>query len=108
MHTNAGYGIIIDMGVVCWGIEPPQVTGRSNNRGGLVVKGDKLAACEANQEATARVELKVNGNQIELNNFVQNFITKSVIGMVKSLRGVSEIETISLDISKKTGPTVAR
>ncbi len=67
-----------------------------------------MAACEANQEATARVELKVNGNQIELNNFVQNFITKSVIGMVKSLRGVSEIETISLDISKKTGPTVAR
>jgi len=60
-----------------------------------------LAACEANQEATARVELKVNGNQIELNDFVQNFITESVIGMVKSLRGVSDIETISLDISKK-------
>lgn len=60
-----------------------------------------MAACEANQEATARVELKVNGNQIELNDFVQNFITESVIGMVKSLRGVSDIETISLDISKK-------
>ena len=67
-----------------------------------------MAACEANQEATARVELKVNGNQIELNNFVQNFITESVIGMVKSLRGVEDIETISLDISKKTGPAVAR
>lgn len=60
-----------------------------------------MAACEANQEATARVELKVNGNQIELNNFVRNFITESVIGMVKSLRGVSDIETITLDISKK-------
>jgi hypothetical protein len=62
-----------------------------------------LAACEANQEGTARVELKVNGNQIELNNFVRNFITESVIGMVKSLRGIGDIETISLDISKKTG-----
>ena len=60
-----------------------------------------MAACEANQEATARVELKVNVNQIELNNFVRNFITESVIGMVKSLRGVSDIETITLDISKK-------
>jgi hypothetical protein len=62
-----------------------------------------VAACEANQEATVRVELKVNGNQIELNNFVQNFITESVIGMVKSLRGIGDIETISMDISKKTG-----
>jgi hypothetical protein len=67
-----------------------------------------VAACEANQDATVRVELKVDGNQIELNTFVQNFITETVIGMVKSLRGIGDIETISLDISKKTGPTVAR
>jgi len=62
-----------------------------------------LAACEANQEPTARVELKINGTQIELNNFVRNFIAQTVIGMVKSLRGVGAVETISLDISRKAG-----
>jgi hypothetical protein len=67
-----------------------------------------MAACEANQDTTVRVELKVDGNQIELNTFVQNFITETVIGMVKPLRGIGDIETISLDISKKTGPTVGR
>lgn len=62
-----------------------------------------MAACEANQEPTARVELKVNGEQIELNDFVRNFITHTVIGMVKSLQGVGDIETISLDISRRVG-----
>lgn len=60
-----------------------------------------MAACQANQEPTAHVELKVNGEQIELNDFVRNFITHTVIGMVKSLRGIRDIETISLDISRK-------
>ncbi len=60
-----------------------------------------MAACEANQEPTARVELKVNGEQIALSDFVRNFITHTVIGMVKSLRGVGDVETISLDISRK-------
>ena len=58
-------------------------------------------ACEANQEPTAQVQLKVNGKEIELNNFAQNFISQTVTGMVKSLRGVGEVETISLKISKK-------
>ena len=57
--------------------------------------------CEANQKPTARVELKVNGKEIELNNFAQNFISQTVIGMVKSLRGVGDIETISLKVSRK-------
>ena len=59
-------------------------------------------ACETNQKLTARAELKVNGNEIKLNNFVENFISQTVIGMVKSLRGVSDIETISLKVSIKT------
>jgi hypothetical protein len=64
-------------------------------------RGDKVAACEANQEPTAHVELMINGEQIELNDFVRNFITHTVIGMVKSLRGVGQVQTISLDISRK-------
>jgi len=62
-----------------------------------------VAVSEANQEPAARVELKINGEEIELKDFVRNFITHTVIGMVKSLRGVGKIETISLDISRKAG-----
>jgi len=45
--------------------------------------------------------LKVNGEEIELNSFARNIISQTVIGMAKSLRGVGEVETISLVISEK-------
>ncbi|UCC22251.1 MAG: hypothetical protein JSW23_10720 [Planctomycetota bacterium] len=57
--------------------------------------------CEPKQEPTAEVELKVNGEEIELNTFARNIISQTVIGMAKSLRGVGEVETISLVVSKK-------
>ncbi len=60
-----------------------------------------MIADEANQEPTARTELKVNGKEIKLNNFVEKFISQTVIGMVKSLRGVGDVETINLRVSKK-------
>ncbi len=56
--------------------------------------------CEPNHERTAQVQLKVNGEEIELNDFVEGFIAESVIGMVKSLRGVSKINAIDLSIAK--------
>ncbi|MHC4741092.1 MAG: hypothetical protein ACYS8Z_04235 [Planctomycetota bacterium] len=56
--------------------------------------------CESNYEKTAQVELKVNGKKIELNAFVSNVIAESVMGMVKSLRGVDKIDTIELSIVK--------
>ncbi len=58
-------------------------------------------ACKAKQKLVTRAQLKVNGEEIELNNFAQNFISQTVIGMVKSLRGIGDIETIGLKISKK-------
>jgi hypothetical protein len=58
--------------------------------------------CKTNQKRTSHAELKVNGKQIELNNFVENFISQAVIGMVQSLRSVADAETISLKISKET------
>lgn len=57
--------------------------------------------CEADQKPVVRVELKVNGKKTELNNFVENFIAQTVIGMVSSLRGVSNIDTVNLQVSKR-------
>jgi hypothetical protein len=64
-------------------------------------QGEELMACKAKQKLVTRAQLKVNGEEIELNNFAQNFISQTVIGMVKSLRGIGDIETIGLKISKK-------
>ena len=57
--------------------------------------------CEPKQKPSDEVELKINGKEIELNSFAQNFISQTVIGMAKSLRGVGNVETISLKISRK-------
>ena len=58
-------------------------------------------ACNSNQEPIVSAQLWINGAEIELNNFVKNCISQTVIGMVTSLRGVGNIETIELKISKK-------
>jgi hypothetical protein len=57
--------------------------------------------CEPDQKPQTHAELEVNGKEIELNNFVENFISHTVIGMVKSLRGIENVETISLKVSVK-------
>ena len=59
--------------------------------------------CEPNEQVTRTVELKVNGEEVELNSFAQNIISHTIIGMVKSLRGVGEVETVSLAITRKGG-----
>ena len=58
-------------------------------------------ACESNRKPMAQVELKVNDKEIKLNNFVRGLISETVIGMVKFLHGVGNIETISLTVSRK-------
>ncbi len=58
--------------------------------------------CDTPQKPVANAELTVNGEKIDLNNFAKSFISQTIIGMVKSLRGVGDIETIDLKISKKT------
>ncbi len=55
---------------------------------------------DTNQKPSANAELTVNGEKVDLNNFVQGFISQTLIGMVKSLQGVGDIETIELKISK--------
>ena len=56
---------------------------------------------DTNQKSVTNADLAINGKKIELNSFVESFISQTVIGMVKSLRGVDNIEAIDLKISKK-------
>ena len=58
-------------------------------------------SCEPKQESEYKAELNVNGESIELNSFVENFISQAVAGMVKPLRGVGDVETITLKISRQ-------
>ena len=58
-------------------------------------------ACNLNQDSVMNADLTVNGKKIALNSFVEGFMSQTVIGMIKSLRGVDKIETINLKISKK-------
>ncbi len=59
--------------------------------------------CKSKQESNFSAELEVNGQKIELNTFVETFISQAIIGMLTSLRGVDVIEDIDLKISKKQG-----
>lgn len=59
-----------------------------------------MAECEPEQNATSSVKLKINGKSVKLNGFVQNFIAETLLGMVKPLRGVGSVRTLSLNISK--------
>ena len=54
--------------------------------------------CDTPQKPVANAELTVNGEKIDLNNFAKSFISQTITGMVKSLRGVGDIETIDLKI----------
>ena len=56
--------------------------------------------CETEQKLTLETELIVNGLKVELNSFVQNFIGRAVVGMLTSLRGISDVQSVSLKISK--------
>lgn len=54
--------------------------------------------CKSHQKPVAKVRLKVNGEPIELNSFAQNIISQTIIGMVRSLRGVDAVKKVSLSI----------
>jgi hypothetical protein len=66
-----------------------------------VNEGEQLTVCEASQKPAANADLTVDGEKVDLNNFVQGIISRTLIGMVKSLRGVGDIEKINLKISAK-------
>ena len=56
--------------------------------------------CKSKHESNFIAELEVNGQKIDLNTFVESFISQAIIGMLKSLRGVDEVEAIEIKINK--------
>lgn len=46
------------------------------------------------------VEIKVNKKYIDINPFVKKIISSTVLGMVKSLRGVGKVKEVVLKIKK--------
>ena len=64
--------------------------------------------CERDQEPTLQTDLTVNGQKIELNNFVQGFIGRAIIGMLASLRNVDDIQSVSLEISKPSDKSLGQ
>jgi len=64
--------------------------------------------CEPDQEPTLQTDLTVNGQKIELNDFVQSFIGRAIIGMLASLRGVGDIQTVSLEISRPSDKSLGQ
>ena len=57
--------------------------------------------CEDGKESKFQAHLKVNGKEIELNNFVTDFVAETVIGMLQPLRGVSGVDEVDLSIKRK-------
>lgn len=57
-------------------------------------------ACERDQKPVLKTELKVNGQEIELNIFVQDSVGLSVTGMIKSLKGVADVQRIMPNTSR--------
>jgi hypothetical protein len=57
-----------------------------------------MMAQKTNRQGTIKTELQVNGTKVELKGFVQRFLGQAVIGMVQSLRGIDEVQTIQVKI----------
>lgn len=57
--------------------------------------------CEDGKESKFQAQLEVNGKEIELNDFVTDFIAETVIGMLQPLRGVNGVDSVNLSIKRK-------
>ena len=58
-------------------------------------------SCDTDINPDVVVKLTVNGNGVKLNDFVQGFFANTVLGMVKSLKDVEDVETLTLEFSKQ-------
>jgi hypothetical protein len=58
--------------------------------------------CEHDHKPEIQAQLTVNGQEIELNDFIQDLLGRAVIGMIGSLKGVTDPRAVTLNISKPT------
>jgi len=45
-----------------------------------------------------KINIKVNGKQIPLTEFPADFIKNTIVGMLKSLKGVKDIKKVEINI----------
>ena len=57
--------------------------------------------CPSNQRSQPKLELTVNGRDVAVNDFVQSFIVETILGMLRSLRGVDEVRSVTLTITRE-------
>ncbi len=55
-------------------------------------------ACEKDGKTESHVTLKVNDRDIELNDFVVSMFTETVLGMLRPLRNIGDVQTVKLEI----------
>ena len=58
-------------------------------------------SCQSDTNSEVDVKLNVNGNSVKLNGFVQGMLANAVLGMLKSLKDVGDIEAVNLEIKKR-------
>lgn len=63
-------------------------------------------ACDTDRQPEFHVNLRVNDSEIELNDFVQSFLGRTVMGMLESLRGVNDMQSASLMLRKPAGKSL--
>ena len=51
-------------------------------------------------EKNLRAELEINNVSVELNPFVEEFLTRTVVGAVSSLRGAENIQDLELHLER--------
>jgi len=67
-------------------------------------KGDSEQLIETIKKEISRrknmekINIKVNGKKIPLTEFPADFITNTIVGMLKSLKGVKDIKTVQINI----------
>ncbi len=77
-----------------------------NSRGASLAAGTDLLkeikmSCESDVNSEVDVKLSINGDSVKLNGFVQGLVANAVLGMLKSLKEVGEIESLCLEITKR-------
>lgn len=56
---------------------------------------------QSTAEHAAHLELKINGESVPVNDFVQRFIIGTLCGMLRSLHGVDDIRTVDLTLTSE-------